>query len=128
MPKRLFLFLLVTPGVVLSYDLDRARNNLAHEFAECGAYYQLLAQQPRLDDAMKKRFSEDGTNLVKLSATFTNMNLATARYELALKTMTREMDSDWGNMSIVLNKYAFSCKDLAENPDARLRYWLDKKD
>ncbi len=128
MSWRSFLFLLLTPGVVLGYEPDRARNNLAHELAECGAYYQLLSQQPRLDDAMKKRFSEDGTNLVKMSAILTNENLALARYQLALKTMTREMDNDWGNLSIVLNRYAFSCKDLGENVEARLRYWLDKKD
>ena len=42
--------------------------------------------------------------------------------------MMRGMDNNWENVSIVLNKYAYPCKDVADDPEARLRYWLDKKD
>lgn len=128
MPERILLFLLLIPGAGLCYEPERARNNLAHDFAECAAYYQLMGEQPRIDDAAKKNFSDVSASLMQLSVGLTSLKLAYARFEMALKTLTREMDNNWGNLSIVLNKYAYPCKDMVENPQARLQYWLDKKD
>jgi len=42
--------------------------------------------------------------------------------------MADDLDGDRGNVSILLNKYANLCKSIHEDVEARLQYWLDKKD
>jgi hypothetical protein len=128
MAIRLLLVLSLMPTAAFGYEPERARNNLAHELAECAAYYHLSGQMQGLTDAQKKAFTDSSASLMQLSISLTSVKVGFARFELSMKTMTREMDNNWENYSIVLNKYAFPCKDLAENPDTRLRYWLDKRD
>lgn len=128
MATRTILFLLSAPNVALGYDADRARTNFAHELAECAAYYQFVSEAPRLDDPTKQNSLEVSNSLMLLSADLTSQELSLARFELALKTMVLEIDFNWENLSILLNKYAYPCKDAAEDPKARLKYWLKKND
>jgi hypothetical protein len=121
-------FLLSAPTAALGYNVDGARNNFAHELAECSAYYQFMAEAPRLNAAMKRKSLEASDFLLSLSVGLTTQELSLARFELALKTMMRDIDFNWENVSILLNKYAYPCKDVAEDPEARFKYWLKKKD
>lgn len=128
MPVRMLAFMLLMPNVAFSYEPDRASDNVAAELAECAAYNSFISQAPLSNESAKQKYSEVGIHLLGLSVGLTNEKVALARFELALKTMRRETESNWRNVSIVINKYGYPCKDLAEDPDARLRYWLDKKD
>jgi hypothetical protein len=124
----LFITALFVASVADAYDPDRARNNFAHELANCAAYYTLTVQAPGFDEARKKQASDIGENLGALSSQLSSVKLAIARMELATKDMMRDLENRWENLSIVLNKYGFLCKEAAEDPEARLQYWLDKKD
>jgi hypothetical protein len=123
-----FAFSLLLPLPLLAYDADRATNNLAHELADCGAYFSLVAEAPGLDPNTKKGLSERGTLAMASSAKLTSQKLALARFDLALQGMKRDMEGNWSNLSVVNARYGYQCQDLLKDPEARMKYWLEKKD
>lgn len=128
MAIRMLAFLLCAPTLALCYESERAMNNLAAEFSECAAYNILISAAPLSSEEAKKNYLEVGKRLLALSVELTSEKVAFARTEIATKMMRHEIENNWSNIAIIINKYAYPCKELAENPTARLRYWLDKKD
>ena len=126
--RRLITVFLLAPATVLAYDGERAKNNLAHEFAECGAYYMFVAGAPSLAQDTATGLQKRGEIAAEYSIELSTPDLTRARHELATKTMIRELKGTWDNISIINNKYGYPCIDLMENPKARMQYWLDKKD
>ena len=124
----LTLLIIYTALPVAAYEKGRARTNFAHELAECAAYFVVSSNAPGLGEALKNKLSSIGQNLLVLSANLTSQELALARLELAVKIMKEEIKSNWENMSILNNKYGFDCKKVKNNPEDRLKYWLNKKD
>lgn len=123
-----FAFTLLLPLHLSAYDSERAANNFAHELADCGAYFALVAEAPGLDSSTKKALSERGALAIMYSTELTSQKLALARFDLALQGMKRDMDSNWANLSVINSKYGYQCQDLLKDPEARMKYWLDKKD
>ena len=111
-----------------SYDKDRALNNFGHEAAQCAAYYLTVSNAPGLSNEVAKKLKETATSLTDISRKATNDELTLARTQLEVDTIARDMHNSWANVSIINNKYGYRCKDLAENPAGRFRYWLDKED
>ena len=128
MVRSILLICLLVPSLALAYEPERARTNMAHEAAECVAYFITVSQAPRLDTETKDHLLGYGKSLIEMSAKLTTEKLAHARADLASKTMLRELDGDWGNISILNNKYGYPCKDLIADPNARMQYWFDKRD
>lgn len=124
----LFLLFLVAPLAAAAYDPERARDNLAHEAAECSAYFMLVSALPGVGEATSKKSREVFGELLNFSIALSNEKITKARFELAQKEMFLELDGKGSNISIVSNKYGYPCANLAKNPEARLRYWLEKKD
>lgn len=120
------LLLLLSQGI--AYEPERAKNNFAHELAECAAYFMLVSQAPNLDKQASQKLWDTGMSPSVLSAQLTSEKLALSRVELAMKTMKRETDGKWDNISIINNKYGYPCQDLTKDPESRLEYWLNKKD
>ena len=112
----------------LAYEPERAVNNMAHELAICSAYFTLLAELKGLSDKTKASYSEWAFQMYAGSSSLTNKKAASARLEMALKDMSKELDGKSENWSILLNQYSDSCKATAANPEARMKYWLEKKD
>ncbi len=123
-----FALTLLLPLALFAYDPERAANNLAHELADCGAYFSLVAEAPGLDPNTQKALAEQGVLAMRSSAELTNQKLALARFDLALQGMKRDMESNWSNLSVVNAKYGYQCQDLLKDPQARMKYWLEKKD
>jgi len=128
MTRLLCLAYLLLPCVAFGYEPERARANLASESAECAAYFLYVSLAPGLNAETKKQLGDTSRSLVLLSGKLSTEKLAFARVDLATKTMVREMEGDWGNVAILNNKYGYPCKDLVANPEARMRYWLEKRD
>ena len=125
--RQLIAVFLLVPVTVLAYDGERAKNNLAHEFAECGAYYMLVAGAPGIAQDMASGLQKRGEKAAEFSIELSSSDVTRARHELAIKTMMRELKGTWDNISIINNKYGYPCIDLMENPKARMQFWLDKK-
>ena len=118
-------------SVVLSanaYEPDRAKANFAHEAAECSAYFLFVSAAPGLPAETANGLRSKYDALFKLSAAFTTPELTDARARLAVESMRREIKLDWSNLSIVNQKYGYACIDFANDPEARLKYWLEKRD
>lgn len=126
--RQLITALLLIPTLCFAYDGERAKNNLAHEFAECGAYYMLVAGAPGLSPETASGLQKKGEKAAEFSIELSTPDLTRARHELAVKTMMRELKGTWDKISIINNQYGYPCIDLMENPEARMRYWLEKKD
>ena len=62
------------------------------------------------------------------SKTLTSEKLASARTEMAIKSMLKEIDNDAANYSILLNKYADYCGEAVSDPVKRMEYWNKKQD
>jgi len=112
----------------LAYEPDVATNNFAHELASCAAYYWLMSKAPKLSGEAKESSEKASFQAFSLSSELTSEKVAKARMELEVKKMMRDMDSNWSNVSVILNECAFPCKDTLEKPGERLEYWLDKED
>lgn len=110
-----------------AYDPELAANNLAHEFASCGAFYILITEAPDLDQNLKEQYENMGMMMLFYSEKLSTEKLAMARAELEMEKMKRDLEGSWNNLSILLNEYAYKCKDLTEKPEERIKYWLDKE-
>lgn len=119
-------FLLPLP--LFAYESERAENNLAHELADCGAYFSLAAEAPGLDPSTRKALTERGRIALVFSAKLTSEKLALARFDLALQGMKRDMENNWSNLSVANAKYGYPCQDLLKDPEARMKYWLEKQE
>ena len=124
--RQLVALLFFAPATILAYDGERAKSNLAHEFAECGAWYMFVSGAPGLIQETASGLQKRGEKAAEFSIELSTPDVARARHELATKTIMRELKGTWDNISIINNKYAYPCLDLMENPKARLQYWLDK--
>lgn len=115
-------------------------DNISHEYVDCGAYFIIVSQVIK-----NTKEGETADQYAKLSDMAMNYALIVAkegrssemaqkvtlaRYEIAVKSMIDEIDSDVSNISILSNKYAFRCKDAMENPEKMMKEWgikiLDK--
>ena len=112
-----------------AYDGDRAINNLASDFCECGAYYTIGAEGLRRTGKLEGATSSEGSSKLALEAArkVSRDDTVLARYKLALDEQTTSMNSDYANVSILILRYGSLCKRAMEDPLGRLRYWLDKK-
>lgn len=112
----------------IGYDVERARAYFALELSECGAWYTLVAEAPGLDTITRIRFRAVGISLVSTAADLTSEPWAMTQMELATATIRREMRDSWNNYPVVDKKYGQRCRDVATDPVARRKYWLDKHD
>ena len=128
MQRTLLAVLIVFGSSAGAYEPERAKNNVAHEAAECAAYFLLASAAPTLGQSTVQGLRAKYTALAEVSIFFSSVEVTKARVSLASESMRREMKQDWSNFSIVIQKYNYPCLDLANNPEARLKYWLDTKD
>lgn len=107
-------------------------SNLIDEHATCYVFYQTTEEGLNRDTTKPKVNYKNITDsliykmflLAKQSAI--KEETITAKIELTLKDFKKQMDGDFKNYSIVLNKYGQFCKDLVEKPENRMKYWADR--
>jgi|TARA_B110000240_G_C13159909_1_gene308950 hypothetical protein len=129
----------ILAAVLSSYSYADNKNdryvlqNLNQDFITCGVFYSLSSSgaQKAKDAPKAKLFSEIAMKYYKESfdiSKIINMSdeAVEAAAELTMKNMGREMKNDFINYSIIINKYGRFCKNLLEDPDSRLDYWIKK--
>jgi len=112
----------------ISYALDsnEAKSNLASEFATCTAYYSLMEHAMERRQENGEQFEQAGYLSYVLATELSNEEVTKARMELDVKEMMKEINNDWSNGAILINKYAEHCKNIIENTETRMQYWLEK--
>jgi hypothetical protein len=124
----LLLLLLCDEGS--SYDKERAKANLADDFATCATYYLTMAEGAKTAKKadVSKAMEHMGTLAMSLAIELSNEKVTSARMELTVQEMAHETDHNWSNSAILINKYGQLCKHLIEKPTDRLQYWLERRD
>ena len=137
--KKLFFTILIISFLSGSVIADEKQtyilNNLQEDFTTCYSYYKIAGEGISRGRELDQE-TIDGLNRsadIALQSAYLigqQLNMKTeamsARVKMAFKTMQKEMGSDFINFSIILDKYAYYCKDVIEKPEQRIKYWENK--
>ena len=127
MKLKAFMLLLSFSTVAHSYEPERAMVNLAHDLSTCSAFYQLMVIGVEKMNNDSANLKDSAVRTHKTAVAISNAKVTEARIAMATTEMVKEMDGNWSNASIILNKHGFLCKEMVEDPTIRYQYWLDKK-
>jgi len=115
---------------------DYIFTNLQEDYTNCYCYYKISEEGVRrtktsLKDGGVEKLAEAAER--SLMGAFEvgealNMKLEamTARVKMSLEIMKKEVDEDYVNISILIDKYGYLCRDLINDPKSRVDYWRQK--
>ncbi|MCS5708796.1 hypothetical protein CC99x_007750 [Candidatus Berkiella cookevillensis] len=128
----LIFMLILIPFSANAYDQSRAKNNFSYELAECSVYFLLISEaasrkkKTQEGDELSIRYRDAGEALLEGAISFSHPETAVARAELLMKEMIADIDNNFENISILMNKYMSQCEQIYEKSEERLQYWLDQ--
>ena len=137
--KKFLLTIIFTLVIIGASSADEKQtyvlNNLQEDFTTCYSYYKIAGEgisrgreldQETIDGL--NRSAEIALESAYLIGQQLNMKTETmsARVKMAFQRMQDEMGSDFINFSVILDKYAYYCKDVIEKPEQRIQYWEKK--
>lgn len=120
----LFFFLPTAAG---AYDAQRAKINLASDYATCAAFYMVTTQVLTDNSKDASKAGAAARNALDMAVKLSNREVTSARVGMVTQMMMEDMNNDWSNWAIVLNKYGPACREITDNPAGRLEYWLNKR-
>ena len=142
---RLRLLVLIIPIILFNnaHASDRAADvkniafdNIATEFTTCASYFSIVSRA--LEDSSKKegitkyeKAMQGALDYALIAAqegrtSEMAQKVTLARFEMNLKEMIKEIDGNFSNISVLMNKYAYRCKAVMENPEAMMEEWINK--
>lgn len=135
MKRLVTAWLLALPAAAaLGADEARARDLVALENAHCSSWFVIMREvagrsyPPGLDRNMAMAQQQNLSELAfQRSAEATSRELALERSKAALQTMLERMQRKLENLPMIADDYAFSCKALIDDPQARLQHWREQK-
>lgn len=125
-----------TTSASLAQDPEKLKlgiNNASHELVQCSAYFLIVSVA--LDNSKKndlaqnyKEISERAFALASKAAEAAGLmkEVTPSRFEMEFVEMTKRINSNTSNISILSNQYASLCQDVMEHTDDRLRFWVEK--
>ncbi len=147
---KVILFVIVMLTLVTnSFAIDEATkikneafDNISSEFVTCAGYFALVSRA--LENAGKTEMAGKYDKATKTAMDYALMTaqesrtkemaqkVTLARFEMDMKDMTREIDGNASNISILTNKYGYRCKDVMEKPESMMQEWgnnvLERRD
>ena len=131
----ILIILFLSRSVIADEKQTYILNNLQEDFTTCYSYYKIAGEGISRGRELDQE-TIDGLNRsadIALQSAYLigqQLNMKTeamsARVEMAFQKMSDEMGSDFINFSVILNKYAYYCKDVIEKPEQRMQYWESK--
>lgn len=130
----IYLFLSTNLFAQSSSDKTRAwiNSNLIDEHANCYVFYKISEEGLNRDTTKPKvnytNITDSLINKMSILGKQSSIKQETilAKIELSMKDLKNQMNGDFKNYSIILNKYGQFCKDLVEKPENRMKYWADR--
>jgi len=108
-----------------AYEPDQALSNFASDLATCTAFYSLIGE------GLKKQNPDLSASLLKsasvtysMSVSASNEDVTIARAQMYAKSMSEEVEGDMSNMPVLMARYSEMCKEIIEDPEKRMDYWL----
>ena len=137
--KKFLLTIIFTLVIIGASSADEKQtyvlNNLQEDFTTCYSYYKIAGEGISRGRELDQE-TIDGLNRaaeIALESAYLigqQLNMKTeamsARVKMAFQRMQDEMGSDFINFSVILDKYAYYCKDVIEKPEQRIQYWENK--
>jgi hypothetical protein len=134
-----FILCLVWSTHVFSEELQKNDNNLeniARQYVECAAYYQIVSDSFKVSGngkAVNSYLALRNTAKsysVSLSSESMGQDLAVqlinSRFKMRKSQMSGEIYHKYENLAIIIDKYHFNCQEIIENPPAELMAILTK--
>lgn len=133
--KRLIVaWLLALPAAALGMDEGRAKDFVALENARCSSWFLIMREvasrsyPPGLDRNMAMAQQQSLSHLAfQRAAEASSRDVALERSKAAMQELLARMQRKLENLPMIADDYAFACKALIDDPQARLRYWLEQK-
>lgn len=114
--------------------MQRAMNNLAHEYAECSAYFSIVAVagENSGDNELRDSYNSVATMALEYALLVgEDVGLLeeahAARVEIAIEAMAKRINNDTKNISILFRDYGTACQTAMEDIAGRVDYWVDRE-
>ena len=129
---RIFIIILVvlfSSNTFADRDKDILQN-LNEDFIACGSYWNVMSLGAQRANDQKKaeqflnvssKYFIEAFEISKLIGMSQQAVKSSAK--LHIKDISNDMNNDFTNVSVIIEKYGRFCKDLLENPDQRIEYW-----
>ena len=111
----------------MAYEPERAKSNFAAELSECAAYFMIMEQQVSSQGKDATEIGNAGLMAYYFANEMSNKKVTDARISLFTKEMVKEINHDWSNAAIIINKYQENCIEILNDPENRIDYWLAKE-
>ena len=115
---------------------DYIFTNLQQDYTNCYCYYKISEEGVKRsktslkDDEVEKLAEAAERSLMGAFKVGEALNMKqeamTARVKISLESMKEEVDEDYVNISILIDKYGYLCRDLINDPKSRVDYWRQK--
>lgn len=130
----IYLFLSTNLFAQSASDKTKAwiNSNLIDEYAACFSFYKISEEGLNRDNTKPKvnytNITDSLINKMSILGKQSSIKQETilAKIELSMKDLKNQMNGDFKNYSIILNKYGQFCKDLVEKPENRMKHWADR--
>ncbi len=134
--KLFTIYLFLSTNLFAQSTSDKARawinSNLIDEHANCYVFYKISEEGLNRDTTKPKvnyaNITDSLINKMSILGKQSSIKQETilAKIELSMKDLKNQMNGDFKNYSIILNKYGQFCKDLVEKPENRMKHWADR--
>ncbi len=107
-------------------------NNMAQETVECAAYFGAVSiglENSNKPDAAKKYEAFRDSALERatiLTANGLKAETVGARFNMAVEEMSKRIDMNTSNISVLMNDYRDLCHEVMTDPEKRGRYWTER--
>ena len=108
-------------------------NNLAHEYAECAAYFGIVSMALQNTNAPEPAAQYD--TLMTQALQYANTTgkaigllqaTTDSRVSIAIDEMRAKINDNTSNISILFSEYMEPCTSAMEDPEGRIAYWMSK--
>ena len=134
--KLFTIYLFLSTNLFAQSASDKAmawiNSNLIDEHANCYVFYKISEEGLNRDTTKPKvnyaNITDSLINKMSILGKQSSIKQETilAKIELSMKDLKNQMNGDFKNYSIILNKYGQFCKDLVEKPENRMKHWADR--
>jgi hypothetical protein len=134
-----FILCLVWNTHVFSENLqktDKNLENIERQFVECAAYYELVSESFKVsgngeavNDYLELRDKAKFYSLLLASEGMSQdiaVQLTNSRLKMRKTKLSGEINYQYENISILIDKYHFGCQKIVQNPPAKLKARLAK--
>lgn len=116
--------------------IKEVSNNISHAYCSCSAFYFILSRGLKRSGELKGASKYEEISQSAFTFAFEASKegrtqemaekVTMARLSLEMKSMMNEIDNDYSNASILLDKYLLHCKEIMENPDKFTEEMMEK--